>query len=188
MLAVLQTTFLPKEVSSGEQLIHFFTNRSLALERLPSDSLRSYRRASKIDVKTNGSLLRSVCFESVDSAEGPGPCLSGARRLFLVSHTGRSFCFWWRNQEKSSILADLRRNEQVRGTTSLPGLPPSATWFVDQDNVHFSEEFRNLVCHDLTHPEDFHPLDDNLVNSKITLRNRGQMVLHVESLWFWWYF
>ena len=58
----------------------------------------------------------------------------------------------------------------------------------DQDNVHFSEEFRNLA-HDLTPSRRFPtPTDDNPSNPKGLSRDRGQMVLHAESLWFWWYF
>ena len=68
--------FLPKEVLyQVSKSIHSFTNRSRLLkpqERLPS--LIAFRSlssgASKIDVKTNGSLLEiGFDFESVDPAE-----------------------------------------------------------------------------------------------------------------------
>ena len=113
----------------------------------------------KIDVKTNGSLLRlGFDFESVDPAEVDQvlKALVGQKDLFCQPYR-ESSCLWWRNQEDQSSLADLQGAKMSKGG-KLQARRITAyqlsDLLADQDNVHFQEDFRNLA-HDLTHPEDF---------------------------------
>ena len=87
---------------------------------------------------------------------------SRGKRLFCQPYRGKVLVF---DEETKKISQSLSRsageNEQGWETTS----PPVTAYqlsdlLADQDNVHFSEDFRNLA-HDLTHPEALTPSDDN---------------------------
>ena len=96
-------------------------------------------------------------FESSGSSRsGPGPQSScRAKRLFCQPYR-KVLVFDEETKKISRALADLRakmgkvRELQVRRIAAYQ----LSDLLADQDNVHFSEDFRNLA-HDLTHPEDF---------------------------------
>ena len=109
---------------------------------------------------------------------------------YFVSHTGKVLVFDEETKKISRALADLRAKMSKGGKLQARRIAAYqlSDLLADQDNVHFSEEFRNLA-HDLTHPEDYH-LPQMTIQA--TLRDYqetgGQMVLHAKSIWFWWYF
>ena len=191
--------FLPKEVLyQVSKSIHSFTNRSRLLKHLGevtlSDSLLDLYQVErpKIDVKTNGSLLEiGFDFESVDPAEVDQvlKALVGQEDYF-VSHTGKVLVFDEETKKISRALADLRAKMSKGGKLQARRIAAYqlSDLLADQDNVHFSEEFRNLA-HDLTHPEDFQ-LPQMTIQA--TLRDYQETGVKwfsmLKSLWFWWYF
>ena len=75
---------------------------------------------------------------------------------YFVSHTGKVLVFDEETKKISRALADLRAKMSKGGKLQARRIAAYqlSDLLADQDNVHFSEEFRNLA-HDLTHPEDF---------------------------------
>ena len=149
---------------SSEQIYPFFHQQIPTFEALGevtlSDSLLDLYQVErpKIDVKTNGSLLEiGFDFESVDPAEVDQvlKALVGQEDYF-VSHTGKVLVFDEETKKISRALADLRAKMSKGGKLQARRIAAYqlSDLLADQDNVHFSEDFRNLA-HDLTHPEDF---------------------------------
>ena len=160
---------------SSEQIYPFFHQQIPTFEALGevtlSDSLLDLYQVErpKIDVKTNGSLLEiGFDFESVDPAEVDQvlKALVGQKDYF-VSHTGKVLVFDEETKKISRALADLRAKMSKGGKLQARRIAAYqlSDLLADQDNVHFSEDFRNLA-HDLTHPEDF-PLGDIQVQASL---------------------
>ena len=119
----------------------------------------------KIDVKTNGSLLEiGFDFESVDPAEVDQvlKALVGQKTI-LSAIQGKFLSLMKKPRRSVEPLADLRAKMSKGGKLQACRIAAYqlSDLLADQDNVHFSEDFRNLA-HDLTSSRRLPtPSDDN---------------------------